>query len=298
MGASSSKTESSVDIANTVVTNVVTNVLTKNKVTASGTQTIDISCDQHSFDMMTAACSKDTDNMMKWLAIDNTLTGAEKQQIIAKGPASCDACTFSGNASQDMAISITAQDAQDNSIANSIKSQLSAKIDDALKNSISGTIGAASSKVTALTNIKNYVDNKFETNIVNETLKQFAFSQSIKVTNQKTTGALSQKLVANVMASNIVNNAISNDSSLKSDIEKATKAEATTTGAIDSIMSMVKLLGGLWIVGAFIALIVGAFIVVKFKLYCMFPPLAGMCAMNSVMGNDGDDGGDDGGDDE
>ncbi len=292
MGASSSKTQSSVDIANTVVTNVVTNVLTKNKLSVSGNQSIEIGCDEKAFALMTSACSKDTENMMKWLSIDNTLSGAEKQAIIEKGPKSCDSCTFDGNVSQEMILSISAQDTQDNSIANAIKSQLSAKVNDELKNNISGTIGAASSKVTALTNIKNYVDNKFETNIVNETLKQFAFSQNVKITNQKSTGVVTQKLVANVMASNIVNNAISSDASLKSDIEKATKAEATTTGAIDSIMSMVKLLGGLWIVGAFIAFIVGAFLVVKFKLYCMFPPLASMCVMNSAMGvgDDGDDG--------
>lgn len=298
MGATSSKTQSSVDIANSFVTNVVTNVTNKNKVTTSASQNMEFSCSDAVKVNSDNACSKLISENTSIIMADPSLSVSDKIKLRdSYHPSVCDACTISGNISQESIISITTDDISNNSMANSIQAELSSKINDQLKNTISGTIGAASSKVEALTTIKNYVDTKFDTNIVNESLKQFAFSQTIKSTNMNTTGMITQKLVANVVATNLVTNAIQNDAKLKAAVDKATTAESSTTGAIDSIMSAVKLLGSLWIVLGFIALIVGGFIVVKFKLYCMFPPLASMCAMNSMMGNDGEDNGGDGEDD-
>ncbi len=293
MGATSSKTTSTTDIANSFVSSAVISVTTKNTTTASGSQNINVSCTDKVATKSAELCqAQQKSNMEDAFKLAALMSDDNKKIELIKAaqayePAVCSTCEI-GDITQDMGITITVSEINNNEIANKIQAELKSKIDEQLKNVQSGVIGASSSKVESLTKIKNYVENKFDAKIVNESLKAFNFDQNITATNAKAKN-VSQKMVANVVASSIVENAMKNDSSLKAAVEKATTIESKTSGVVDSIFGALTAFAGMYMVVAIVVLVVGGFLVYKLKLHCAIPMFAPMCMMNSVTGDDGGD---------
>lgn len=234
MGSTESKTTSVVDIANSFVTKISVDVLTKNTTTASGTQTINISCTNEAIAAATAACSADnkSNNELALAIIEankgNTEMAKIAQEMKNVTPASCDMCSAS-NITMDMNVAISTQAIADNTIANSIQSQLSTGLDAILKNQTEGGIGKTSSEVDSLNKIKNYVDNDFNTKIVNDTLNSYTFSQTLNSTNMKISN-VNMKLVGTALGSALVQNAIKSNADVASAITSVVKAEADTVG--------------------------------------------------------------------
>ncbi len=295
MGASQSNTVSSTDIANSFVSSAVINATSKNTTTASGSQSINISCTDAVATKAAELCSAEKAQFIA-LIPSLGLSSQEKVNLIQTySPPVCSTCEIS-DVSQDMGITITASDINNNEVANKIQAELSSKLQEALKNTQSGVVGYSASNVESITKIKNYVDNSFNVNVVNEALKSFNFDQNITVTNAKAKN-VSQKMVANVVASSIVDNAIKNDSSLKAAVDKATTAESKTSGVVDSILGAITALAGMGTILMIIAMIVGGFLIFKLRLHCAIPIFAPMCAMQSLSGDDSSNDRDDADDD-
>jgi hypothetical protein len=228
MGASQSSTQTSIDVANSVVSNVAVGVITRNSTTASGDQTLDVECTDAAFAAATAACSADTmsrNSLLAAIAVSNPSAVVEMAKI---KPDSCSMCS-ADNISMDMNVSVNVSAIADNTIANQIKSELSSKLQEAIDSQTKGGLGLTDTKVDANIKLKNYVENNFNTNIVNETLNTFAFAQTLKAKNMKLTN-INMKLVATALGSAIVQNAIKNDSSVASLIDAATTVTTKNTG--------------------------------------------------------------------
>jgi hypothetical protein len=289
MGATESKTLSSTDIANTFVATAIIKATNKNATTTNGSQSIVLSCTDAVKLNSDTLCEKAKSNFAMSVVTNPSLSTYDKTQLIAAySPEVCSACE-AGDISQDLGISITVSEINNNEVANKIKAELSSSIEEQLKNTQSGTIGYGKSDVESLTTIKNYVENKFDVNIVNESLKQFNFDQNINSTNMKVKN-ISQKMVANVVASSMVSNALSNDSELEMAVKKVTKAESVTTGVIDSLANM---FGNIMIMYV-IMFVVVAVIAYSLKLHCFVPPFSFLCAAQaaSSMGSSNNDGND------
>lgn len=269
MGSTESKTTSVVDIANTFVAKVSTEVLTKNTTTASGVQAINISCTNEAHAAATAACSADnkSNNELAIAIIAANPGNAEiakiAQQMKSVTPASCEMCSAS-NITMDMNIAISTQAIADNTIANGIQSKLVAALQAELKNKTEGGIGTTSSEVESLTKIKNYVENDFNTKIVNDTLNSYSFSQTLSSSNMKLSN-INMKLVGTALGSAIVQNAIKSNSEVASAITSTVKAEAETVGTKIPDISLFGGIGSIFIgIICLIGFIFGAKLLMSF----------------------------------
>jgi hypothetical protein len=232
MGSTQSTTEAPIDIANSFITDITTEVLNKNSTSVSGDQAIKISCTDKAFTAATKACSADTNN--RNVIINNLISlgtteaiklATDMQQTY---PQSCYLCS-SDHIDQTMNISINITAVNNNTIANQIKADITSKLDQIVKNETNGGLGPTNAKVDAAVNLKTYVENKFNTKIVNETINTFSYKQTIDISNQRVS-YLNQNMVANAVASAILTNAITNDSSLTSLIDAVSKVDSKTTG--------------------------------------------------------------------
>lgn len=267
MGPAQSSTKSSVEIANSFVSNVALGVVTKNSTAVSGDQSINISCTDAAFAAATAACSADTQNrdeaVNRLAAINPTLASQLIAANIASQPESCTMCSAE-DITMDMNVSVNTSAIADNTIANQIKSELTAKLQDSIDNSAKGgTFTGAESNVEASVKLKNYVETNFDTKIVNETLNTYAFKQSITAQNARLKN-INMKLVATALGSSMVSNAIKNDSSVAGLIDAATTIKASASGG--------SLLGDWSDTIQTIAIVMGAIIglVIGIKLLMMF----------------------------
>jgi len=257
MGAQQSSTDTSVDIATSFVTNATTTATNRCKVGVSSGQKIDLSCDADVSKACSQGCKeaemKRNDAALALVGA-RIITSAEYTAMTAKPPAACMCCS-ADNIDLEMILTITMSDISDNKIANDIKAAIASQLDSQIANKTSGTIGYSDSQVNSLTNIKNYVNTNFNTTIVNETLKTFNFDQSIVGKNvwMKNT---TQKMVADVISSNLVNNAISNSAALAADIKAVTSVDQSNSGVGDNIQGMFESLMGLLGSPAMIAIIV------------------------------------------
>jgi hypothetical protein len=260
MGATNSTTTSAVDIANTFVSNIAISVITKNSTTATGSQSVSISCTDAAFAAAVAACSADTQSNNKLVTaiitanpgnLEIVNTALAMNQI---EPASCSMCSAE-NITLDMNVAINTKAIIDNTIASQIKTELSSALQLSLDNATTGGIGMTSSDMNSTAVLKNYVDNNFNTNIVNETLNTFTFSQSINASNAKVSN-INMKLVGTALGAAIVKNAIETSADVSAAIATTVTAKAETVGT-----EFPDLLGGLF-GGAFgtIAAIIGGII--------------------------------------
>ncbi len=251
MGASVSSTQTTNDIANQFVANISTEVLTKNSTTATGSQSIKIACTDAAFAAATAACSADTASRnatITAIAAANPNSNILKDLISSK-PDSCYLCSAE-NISMDMNVAIDVKTINDNTIANKIQAELSAKLKDAVENKTIGGIGLTDSQVDSYNKIQNYVENNFNTKIVNETINTYTFSQSLDATNQRVSN-INMKMVGTALGSAIVSNAIKNDASIKAAIDAAVTTKSDTEG------TSLNLFGGL---GTYILIFIGIII--------------------------------------
>jgi hypothetical protein len=242
MGVAQSNSVSITDVANQFVTDVTTNVISKNQTSGSGTQSLKVKCTDAAFNAATEACSRDTQNqqiLAATLAKDpETLPFA--QLLLSKSPDSCSMCAAE-NISMDMNVSIKTDAINNNKIASEIKDALTAKLDQATKSETSAGLSSySSSDSKALTRIRNYVQNNFDTKIVNETLNTFTFTQSIDSENMKLSN-INMKLVGSAVASTLVDNMIKADKTLLTDLTSTNKAETKTEGT--KLPSLMDLLG-------------------------------------------------------
>lgn len=249
MGGGQSKTETVSDFATTVVTNVVVNVTNKYKTTTNSTQKVKIRCDNDVYQNCISSCAEATasyESMLGKLVKAGAINGSEMVSLLSTYDSPACRCCSVANVDQSMVMNITTTDINDNDIANSIQSGIVNKLDEMLTSGTSGTVGWGESEIASATKIKSIVENNFDTNIVNETLRQFNFDQTLEAENGSIRD-VSQMTVATLVASNIVKNAIESNSELKTEVEKLAKGSATTSGvgdnmegAVDSIATNLK----------------------------------------------------------
>lgn len=259
MGATQSVTNAPINVVNSVVTNIVTTVINKHTTTATGTQSMTFECSDKAFSAATAACSADTQNRNAMIAIIAPTNAPLALDLAKIRPESCSLCSVT-DASQNMNIAISVDDIQDNSIANQIKAELKAKIDESISNKTVGGVGLTDSQVNVAKSFQNYVENNFDTKIVNETLNQFTFKQEINSKNQMIAN-VNQTMVASAVASSIVRNAIASgvDIAAATDVKSTVSADTTGTqlpslfGGIGAIIGMI-----VGIIGLLIAIAIGA----------------------------------------
>lgn len=228
MGATQSSTKTSVDIANEFVSNISIGVITKNSTTAAADQSIDVECTDVAFKAMTDACNTDTANRNALIALMIPKNAELAAKMSESEPASCHMCDVT-NISMDMNVAISTSAIADNTIANQIKSELTAKLEAATKNSTLGGIGLTDSQVEATTKIKNHIENNFNTSIVNETLNSYSFTQTLKAKNSKLNN-INMKLVGTALGSAIVKNALATSADLKGAIDAVVVTDAKTEG--------------------------------------------------------------------
>ncbi len=248
MGATQSVTNAPIDVVNSVVTEITTTVINKHTTTATGTQSMNFECTDAAFAAATTACSEDTKNRNATIASIAAINAPLALEMAKTKPDSCFLCSIT-NADQNMNIAISINDIQDNSIANQIKAALKNKVDEAIANKTVGGVGLTDSQVNVAKSFKSYVENKFDTKIVNDTLNQFTFRQEMNSKNQGLAN-LNQTMVASAVASSIVRNAVASGV----DIAAATDVKSTVTSDTKGTDPM-SFFGG---IGAMISMIIGA----------------------------------------
>jgi hypothetical protein len=117
----------------------------------------------------------------------------------------CQACSFT-DINQSIIVTINSQDIENNTIANGIKDGITNKLNTEI--SYLGTQNK--NKAGSMTIIRDIIQNNFDTELVNNTIKNFSFKQSITILNMQAKN-INQVLVATVISNTIINNLIENN---------------------------------------------------------------------------------------
>jgi hypothetical protein len=192
------------------------------------------------------ACNNSTNYFINTLINSNMSSDDKAKAISSYTPAVCDVCTAK-NIDMNMTISINASLISNNNIANEIQAGLKSKIDEMINQKQSGVIGYGKAQVKSLKNIKSIIHNKFNTNIVNETLNQMTLEQSITSENSSLKN-ISQNMAATMIASSLLDNALKNNSGLQNDIDLITKHDNSNIGALDSLGKLFSGIFNSWFV--------------------------------------------------
>jgi tRNA A22 N-methylase len=293
MGATESKTNTAVNVANTFVSDCVMNVTRSYTVSLSGTQVVDLSCDADVYKECNEGCKtasikyfEDLTRLKeKGLISDDTFSKAYLTPVSTTNlslPA-CQCCTAS-DISQEMALSLSASDISQNTIADAIKTSMESKLQSLIDNKASGAIGYGSAQIQALTNIKNTVKNSFDVNVVNKTLLTFDFNQNLTGKNVSLKG-VTQKNVSTMVASAVVNNMLQKNADLSSAIDAVTTTKNASSGVADNITSIVKgftdmisTMAGSWII---LACVGGLCFLFLLKPLLKFTPMGALFSMFS-----------------
>ena len=227
MGATQSSTQTSTDIATSVISNVVVNVINTDSTTVNASNDLIADCSSDVNIAATQACSSDTIAIAKLIA--NASPEIAKILNNSMPPASCSMTCQATDIDMINNVNINVSSINDNTLANKIKSDLTAKLEQLVTNKTDGGIGLTTSQVDAITKLKTYVENNFDTKIVNETLKNFTFTQTIKATNQKIS-RVNMKIASTVLGNAMITNAVKNDSKVQSLIDAAVTTTAETSG--------------------------------------------------------------------
>jgi len=242
MGGQVSKTQTSTDIATSITNEVTTNVINSYTTVVGGKQSIDLSCTDAAITVCSNNCAHAGETYAKLLGdmvAAKSITATDMAALQASyNPPACQCC-LAENVNEEITISITSQDISDNSIAGKIQAGIQDKINSTMENAQSGTIGYSQSQKDALTRIKTTVDTKFDTNIINSTLRSFNFDQNITGQNM-TMKNISQKSVANCLATSLVQSMVSNDASTQSDLDALFSDKTTQSGAADNLTDVAK----------------------------------------------------------
>lgn len=226
MGATQSSTETSTDIATSVISNIATSVVNKNTTTVNSSNDITAECTDVAFTAAVNACSIDTRELNKLIAT----ASPETQKILIKSgkPSSCSMCSLQDvNLDTNVAINVSA--INNNKIADEIKNELTSKLEQMVKNKTEGGIGLTDSQVTAITKLKTYVETNFDTKLVNETLNNYTFTQTLNAKNQNIS-RVNMKLTGTVLGATMIDNAIKRDANVKTLIDAAVTTSADTSG--------------------------------------------------------------------
>ncbi len=264
MGLTQSNTSTSIDIANEFITNISTSVLTKNSTTSTSDQLIDIRCTDAAFIEAVRACNQAT-LLREELVLNNPNASPEMlKSLLENPPSACTMCSAE-NINLEMNTSINISAVADNTIANGIKAEIQSKLKEMIDNKTSGGIGLTQSNINALTKLKNYTENNFNTNIVNETLNTFSFKQELKGENMKFLN-INMKLVGTAISNALIQNAIKNDSEVKQLIEASTTLTSDTKGT-NPLSFLGDLFNSEYLYGiiGIIALILVGYLFMKFK---------------------------------
>ena len=287
MGSSNSTTLNTQQILEEQTNNIVTNVLHKYSTSVSVAQLIDINCTQEQLANVTNACNREKENYYK-MQIRMAELGRSMPEYREDPETSvCTFCSAIG-VNQDAIVNITTDTNTSEQIASDIKSEMLNKLQSAIDTKSSGPfLSLSDTDITNITNIKNSVTNNFNNSIVNETLLNYTYSQTVKGSGVKIIKT-NQKLLASGMSKNIISNLLNNDQSFKASVDSLDTIKSEQTNVVDSlgntlsniVGSVTSMFGSIWIV----MLIIGVFIFMMFKdiILCL-PPLAftPLCKSNS-----------------
>ncbi len=233
MGPSQSKTKSVTDIANEFVSTSVIKATTRNATTTAGSQKIKIECTDDVAKNASNLCSSEKLEMSKIIMMDATTPMTERIAAMkAYKPEVCDTCLIS-DITQDLGITITIDDIQNNTVATEIQTQIMADLEKKLKNANTGTI-AGKTQVDAITKVKNLVVNNFNVDVVNETLKNFDFDQNIDLKNVKVSN-ISQKMLVKSISSNLIANSMKNNAELQNAVKDLVDADNKAAGVAQGL---------------------------------------------------------------
>ncbi len=233
MGPSQSKTKTVNDIANEFVSNSVMKATNRNATTTVGSQSIKASCSDAVAIEAAKLCAEDKKFFNTLLLSDPLTPMADKINMMKEyKPEVCDTCKIS-DISQDLGITITMDDIQNNTVATEIQSQIMSDLEKRLKNANTGTV-AGKSQVDAITKIKNLTVMNFDVDIVNETLKNFDFDQNIDLKNVKA-GNISQKMLVKSISSSLISNTMKNSAELSNAVKDLIDADNKASGVVQGV---------------------------------------------------------------
>ncbi len=222
MGPSISKSKTSFDAVNEIMTSINTEIINKFSQSVSSSNYLRFKCSDAAYKI----CIEGNAAYKKALA-EKGITDAQDLNC----------CTIK-NVKQANNVSISTTLINDNSIANSIQTALLSKVDEEIKASASGSVILNQTETDRHTRIKNVVKSEALTKVINETLLSFNFSNHIDVENGSADG-IEQSNVITVLSSNIAKTMLDNNAELKSDIDALLKLEDKTSGGLDNLTSMV-----------------------------------------------------------
>jgi hypothetical protein len=237
MGATESKSTSVSEIANEFVSNTVMKATSKNVTTTIGSQSIKVECTDAVANQAAMLCSEEKKAVTLAIMADTSQTLADRIAA-AKSyiPDVCDTCKIS-DITQDLGITITLDDIQNNTVADEIRNQIVADLDKKIKNANVGTV-SGKAQVDAINKVKNLTVNNFSSEIVNETLRNFNFDQNIDLKNVKASN-ISQKMVVKSISSSLVSNALKTDKELSNAIKEVIEADNKAAGIIQGVADTV-----------------------------------------------------------
>ncbi len=245
MGAQVSTDKSQTEIVNEFVTNVCTNVTNSYKRAIAASQEMKIGCDPDVYKTClnnnVAAISQirtEYTDLLKGGFITEETYKERIKVLETKGYMPLPCCSWT-DINQEMVLDISITDTANNNVANEIKSQIKGALEKEKTSNMSGTVGYAEHKNEAITRIQNKVENNFPVDIVNETINSFNFDQKMDLSNS-TQSNVTQKTVANILATTIVDTMIKNDADLMTDVSTTLRDTATQSGALDNIEGVVS----------------------------------------------------------
>jgi hypothetical protein len=178
-----------------IINNVTTEVIKGLKVdTVIVDMDMNVGCDLEVYNEAVRLCNLKKEEY----ALTNKIFDKKKIPV-------CQACSFT-DLKQDIIATIKSQDIENNTIANGIKDGLT----NTLNTEISYLGTQNKNKAGSMTIIRDIIQNNFDTELVNNTIKNFSFKQSITILNMQAKN-INQILVATVISNTIINNLIENN---------------------------------------------------------------------------------------
>ncbi len=187
-----------------IINNVTTEVLKGLTVNTTAVfQEMNISCDKIVYDEAVRLCK-----------IKKELYKQYNIPFNSKLIPECMACSAS-DVHQNATIVVNSSDVENNAISNGIQSGLSNKLNDEV---VFLNTQGNNDKATSMTVIRDIVKNNFNTKLINETIKNFTFEQTMDMRNLQV-NKINQILVVNVIADTLINDLIDTNSEFNNAVE-------------------------------------------------------------------------------
>lgn len=295
MGANNSTSINAQTILEEATTNIVSNVLNVHSTSVSVDQDFNFSCDPDVYINAGKLCEQDKANYYNMVTAI-TLAGRDPPPPYNENVGPCTFCSAVG-VSADAVVSISSDSTNTAKIANDIKNEMLNQLQNAIDTKSSGPVlSFTDTDIVNLTNIKKSIQNNFKSDVVNKTILNYTYKQSIKSNNQSLKN-INQKLVASGISKSIISNLMDNDSTFKSSIESLNTVKSVQTNPIDSIGntisnvvgSFTSMFSSIYIIMVIVAIVI--FIMFKDIIFC-FPlinltPLRflNLCKKNNTNNN-------------